>query len=179
MDPSTRRWTRVSRGGYTVNSLLATRNASVVTTMNEPTACRSPCLPPRRSVATSGHAWTSIPIQGRPAQAQRFSPPQPECQHDCQQRLVSRASYLIKKSLCLVNRERSTFVAANARCRREGGRIARNQAFPLRLPQSSTKYCSNDPDSVGAVASTALPGQQLINIGDRQPTQNPFGPTMA
>ena len=27
LDPSTRRWTRVSRGGYTVNSLLASRNA--------------------------------------------------------------------------------------------------------------------------------------------------------
>jgi hypothetical protein len=41
----------------------ATRNALVVKTMNEPTACRSACVPPRRSVATSGHAWTNLSLR--------------------------------------------------------------------------------------------------------------------
>jgi hypothetical protein len=50
-------------GEHLMDETLATRNALVVKTMNEPTACRSACLSPRRSVATSGHAWTNLSLR--------------------------------------------------------------------------------------------------------------------
>ena len=65
MDASTHPWPRPRLGEHLMDETLATRNASVVTTMNEPTACRSACLPPRRSVATSGHAWTNLSLRHR------------------------------------------------------------------------------------------------------------------
>lgn len=47
-----------------------------------------------------------------------------------------------------------------------------NQALSLGLSQGAAKYSSNDADRVGAVASVALPGEELINIGDCQFAQN-------
>jgi hypothetical protein len=40
------------------------------------------------------------------------------------------------------------------------------------LFQGAAKYSSNDADGVGAVAGVALPGEELINIGDCQLAQN-------
>ena len=54
----------------------------------------------------------------------------------------------------------------------ESGCVPRNQALSLGLSQGAAKYSSNDADRVGAVASVALPGEELINIGDCQFAQN-------
>jgi hypothetical protein len=89
-------------------------------------------------------------------------------EHYGQQRLISRALYLFKKSP--VNREGSPFVAPNRGG--EGGRVARNQALQLGLPQGAPKHSSNDADRVGALAGVALSCEELINIGDRQFAQN-------
>jgi hypothetical protein len=40
------------------------------------------------------------------------------------------------------------------------------------LFQSAAKYGSNDADRVGAIAGVALPGEELINIGDCQLAQS-------
>jgi hypothetical protein len=63
MGASTHPRPRPGGGEHLMDDRLATRNALVVKTMNEPTACRSACVPPRRSVATSGHAWTNLSLR--------------------------------------------------------------------------------------------------------------------
>ncbi len=100
-----------------------------------------------------------LPVQSRPVQTQRLSAPKPNASIT-----VSNGSSRVpctcsRSALALVNREGPPFVAPNARCGGEGGRIARNQALSRGLPQGAAKYSSNDADRVGAVAGVALPGE--------------------
>jgi hypothetical protein len=105
-------------------------------------------------------------------QAQRLSTPQPK-----RQITVSNGSSRELRTRSSRARAWSTEMARPSSLRTRGATesaaaFRETKAFPLGLFQSTAKYGSNDADRVGAISGVALPGEELINIGDCQLAQS-------